>query len=308
MKVSNSIDFNLTELLNSRAQNLASSPGSPGLGQFWYNTGDGYFYYRNGSTNVQICTATQLLATRLDQFAVPTASVSLNNQKLTNVQDGTLATDAATYGQVMALIQGMRWKDAVRVATTANITLSGTQTIDGISVIVGDRVAVIGQTTGSANGIYLVASGAWTRALDADSATDVFGMTFFVSEGTTNGNKVFTMTTDAPITLNTTSLVFAQIGANGTAYSAGTGISIVGSTISVASTTPQKYTTTVGNGSLTSITVTHSLGTKAVVVSLRKVTTDEHWLADVTSTSTTSITLSFATPPTTNEFEVTVIG
>lgn len=101
-------------------------------------------------------------------------------------------------------------KNTVRVATTANITLSGAQTIDAISAIAGDRVLVKDQTTGSQNGIYVVAAGAWSRAGDADQDAEVkAGLTCFVSEGTTNGNKTFLLTTDDPIVLGTTSLVFA---------------------------------------------------------------------------------------------------
>src|SRR5262245_40188698 len=65
------------------------------------------------------------------------------------------------------------FKDSVRAATTANITLSGAQTIDGVSAIAGDRVLVKDQTTGSQNGIYVVASGSWTRATDFDTSGEV---------------------------------------------------------------------------------------------------------------------------------------
>ncbi|RIV20790.1 head decoration protein [Fibrisoma montanum] len=235
--------------------------------------------------------------------------MNLNSQKITGLADPTSAQEAATKNYVDAAIQGVKWKDAVRVATTGNITLSGTQTIDGISVVAGDRVAVIAQSAGAQNGIYVAASGAWSRAADADSAAEVLGMSFFVSEGTSNGNKVYTMTTDAPITLGTTALVFAQIGGGGVSYSNGTGITISGNTISIdTAVVARKYVAQIGNGSLTSITVTHNLGTKAVVVALRKVSTDEHWLTDVTSATTNTVTLGFAVAPTTNEFEVIVIG
>lgn len=112
------------------------------------------------------------------------------------------------------LIQDSRnvWKTSVRAATTANITLSGAQTIDGVSVIAGDRVLVKDQTTGADNGIYVAAAGAWSRAADASVSAEVLpGTAAFVSEGTTNGNKVFTLTTDAPITLGTTSLTFSNL-------------------------------------------------------------------------------------------------
>ncbi len=308
MKIANGLDFNKTQILNAQIHNLGSAPGSPVAGQFWYNTGDNYIYYWNGTVNTQVCTAAQLLATRLNQLTAPNASVDMGGQRAINQADPISPQDSATKAYVDALVQGLKWKDAVRVGTTANITLSGTQTIDSISVIVGDRVAVMNQSSGGQNGIYLVASGAWTRTTDADTAAEVLGMTFFVSEGTVNGNKIYSMTTDAPITLGTTSLVFVTIG-GGTSYTAGTGISIGGSVISVdTAVTARKVVAQIGNGSLTSISVTHSLGTKAVSVGLRKVSTDEHWIPDVTSTSTSAVTLNFATAPATNELEVVIIG
>jgi hypothetical protein len=108
------------------------------------------------------------------------------------------------------------FKDSVRVATTANITLSGAQTIDGVSVIAGDRVLVKDQSTGSQNGIYVCASGSWTRATDADSSAEVTtGLFVNVEEGTANGDKSFVLTTNNPITIGTTALVFASVGGGG---------------------------------------------------------------------------------------------
>lgn len=106
------------------------------------------------------------------------------------------------------------YKASVRAATTANITLSGAQTIDGVSVIAGDRVLVKNQSTGSQNGIYVAASGAWARATDADSSTEVTaGMFVPVAEGTVNADTFWLLTTNDPITLGSTSLTFAQFGA-----------------------------------------------------------------------------------------------
>jgi phage-related tail fiber protein len=101
------------------------------------------------------------------------------------------------------------WKDAVRGATTANITLSGTQTVDGVSLGVGDRELVKNQSTGSQNGIYVVASGAWTRATDMDTSAEApSGMAVMVQEGTANADTGWQLTTNAAITLDTTALVF----------------------------------------------------------------------------------------------------
>lgn len=108
------------------------------------------------------------------------------------------------------------WKESVRAATTANITLSGTQTIDGVSVIAGDRVLVKDQSTGANNGIYVCASGSWSRATDADTSAEVTAdLAVFVEEGTANGDKIFILTTNNPITLGSTSLTFTALAAGG---------------------------------------------------------------------------------------------
>lgn len=153
----------------------------------------------------------------LNQVGNPTTAVSLNGQKITSLATPTADTDAATKAYVDAIAQGISWKLAVRAATTANITLSGTQTIDGVSVVADDRVLVKDQSTGSANGLYVVAAGAWTRASDADVSAEVpAGMAVFVTEGTTNGDKAWVLTTNAPITLGTTSLSFTQMTGSAT--------------------------------------------------------------------------------------------
>jgi len=111
--------------------------------------------------------------------------------------------------QLSSFAQDVR--ESVRVATTANITLSGTQTIDGISVVAGDRVLVKNQTTGSQNGIYVAASSSWTRATDADTSAEITpGLLVFVTAGTANSSTGWILTTPSPITLGTTTLTFQQ--------------------------------------------------------------------------------------------------
>lgn len=105
-------------------------------------------------------------------------------------------------------------KPYVRVATTANITLSGLQTIDGVSLSAGDRVLVKDQTTGSQNGIWVASSSSWTRAKDADQNAELPpGAVIFASEGATNGNKLWVITNDS-VVIGTTALAFIGIGAS----------------------------------------------------------------------------------------------
>lgn len=181
--------------------------------------------------------ATVVQAYRLDQFAAPTSAVNINSQRLTSVSDPSSPQDAATKNYVdnsiNTAINGHDWKDSVKAATTANITLSGTQTIDGIALSAGDRVLVKNQTTASANGIYVVAAGAWARSSDADNTSPTnevtAGMTVPVEGGgTTNGGTVWIITTAGTITLNTTSITFTQIGAAGATYTASGGITLSG--------------------------------------------------------------------------------
>ena len=163
-------------------------------------------------------------------------TVDVNSKKITRLAAPTSDSDAATKAYVDATKQGLDVKDSVRVSTTANITLSGTQSVDGVNVIAGDRVLVKNQTTGSENGIYVVAAGAWTRAVDANSDADVTsGMFTFVEEGTSNGDSGYVMTTNAPITLGTTALVFTQFSGAGQ-VGAGNGLTKTGNTLDVVGT------------------------------------------------------------------------
>lgn len=179
---------------------------------------------------------TAVRTSRLDQMATPTANVSLGNNKITNLADPTLDTDAANKKYVDASRTGLDAKESVRAATTTNITLSGVQTIDGVSLVEGDRVLVKNQSTASANGIYVVGSGAWTRATDADSSEEVTsGMFTFVEEGTLNKNTGWVLSTANPIVVGTTALAFVQFSGAG-AITAGNGLTQTGTTLSVVGT------------------------------------------------------------------------
>jgi hypothetical protein len=149
-------------------------------------------------------------------------------------------TDAYTKTEVDSFLQGLDPKASVKVATTANITLSGTQTIDGIAVVAGDRVLVKDQTTGSQNGIYVAAAGAWSRATDMDAAIEFPGSFCFVEQGTANQDSAWVCTNDA-VTLGTTAITFVKFAGSG-AYQAalnGTGyVKMSGTTLNYISSIP----------------------------------------------------------------------
>ncbi|WP_458129484.1 phage tail protein [Pseudomonas sp. Z2-11] len=103
-------------------------------------------------------------------------------------------------------------KQSVRVATTANIALTGLQTIDGVSLLAGDRVLVKNQAASKDNGIYIVGVAAWQRAPDADSSAEVTSaMILSVEQGATLADTRWQLVTDGAIVLGTTSLTFQNI-------------------------------------------------------------------------------------------------
>lgn len=231
-----------------------------------------YYLDRGNHTGTQTAStisdlATTVQAYTLDLFAAAADDISLGGNKITNLGTPTDPSDAVTKAYVDANSAGLDAKESVRAATTANITLSGTQTIDGVVLEVGDRVLVKDQSTASQNGIYVVASGAWTRAPDADSSVDVTsGMFTFVEEGTTHGGQGWILVTSGDITLGVTGLTFTKFSTQGEIL-AGDGLDKTGNTISAVGT-PNRIT--VGAGGIdissnyvgqTSITTLGTIGT-----------------------------------------------
>lgn len=357
------IDLNKNELQNARVQNLASAPGTPVEGQVYHDTTTHATYVWNGTawrpvdaakltdgtipntalttnplaranhTGTQTASTisdfdTQVRTSRLDQMAAPTGSVSLNSQKITGLATPTAGTDAANKDYVDGAVAGISWKNEVRVATTANGTLASAfangQTVDGTVLATNDRILIKDQSTASENGIYTVnSSGAPTRATDADSAAEIYGAAVFVTNGTANGGKRFVCSTQAPITLDSTGITFAQFDAgavytagNGLTLStndfnvgAGTGISVAADSVSIdTAVVVRKYSATIGDGSSTSIVVTHNLGTKDIHVQLRQVSDDVFVVADVTATSTNTCTITFAVAPASSAIRATVFA
>jgi len=107
-------------------------------------------------------------------------------------------------------VNNLDFKQSCRLASTENLVLSGLQTIDGVELISGDRVLVKNQSNSSQNGVYVVSSGAWTRSLDCNENSEVTGnFIVFIEEGTFNGDTGWILTTDNPIVIGSTELVFS---------------------------------------------------------------------------------------------------
>ncbi len=265
---------------------------------------------------------TQVRTSRLDQMAVPTASVNVNNQKITNLDDPTTDTDAANKRYVDLARAGIRLKDSVRAASTVNLTLSGTQTIDGVAVVAGNRVLAKNQSTASGNGIYVVAAGAWTRATDADTAAELTdGATVWVNEGT-QGNTTWAQINT--LTALTDAQSWAQQGA-ATSFLEGNGIDITGNTISVVpgngiiadgtstrvdpAVVARKYNTTVGDGAATFYVVTHNLNNQWCTVQVfRNSGAFDQVECDIELTSANTTTLRFTVAPTAAQYRVVITG
>jgi len=179
-------------------------------------------------------------------------------------------TDAANKNYVDAAVVGIDWKPSVRAATTTTGTLASAyangSVIDGVTLATGDRILIKNQTTGSENGIYTVnASGAPTRATDADAGTEVTGgLAVFVEEGTTQADTGWVLTNNGTTTIGTTALTFTQFSGTGT-YTASTGLQLVGNAFSIdSSVVTLTGTQTLTNKTLTSPTMTSpALGTPA---------------------------------------------
>lgn len=265
------LDMNQLEIRQQVMHLLAADPGSPVNGQFWYQTSaHSIRARRNGSTvvipanlqvtapitnsgsqdapNIGISAATSGAAGSMsaaDKAKLDAATDAATNSTLVmrdasarfKAADPSASSDVATKNYVDNSVAGIKWKESVRVATTANGALASAfangQTVDDVTLVTGDRILIKNQTTGSENGIYTVnASGAPTRAADADTGAEILQAAVWVQEGTTNADSGWVCTTNAPITINSTSLAFSQFN-GGSSYTAGAGLTLSGNQFNV---------------------------------------------------------------------------
>lgn len=223
--------------------------------------GDSSLHYHSSDRNRSNHTGTQLASTisnfdtqvrtsRLDQMAQPTADVSINSNKITNVSTPTSDNDAANKSYVDA----RDWKQSVRLATAAalptntynngssgvgatiTINSTGTLTVDSVTTALNDRILVKDESSASKNGVYIVTTAGatgvqavLTRVSDLDQPSEFVGSVFYVRSGSANLQKIYGFQGSTAPTIGSSSIVFATP----TPYTAGTGIAIVSNAITV---------------------------------------------------------------------------
>ena len=171
----------------------------------------------------------------LSDLSSPTTAFSFGSQNLTNLADPVNAQDAATKSYVDSTAQGLDTKASCVAATTASITLVGAQTVDGVAVVAGDRVLVKNQTLPAQNGIYVVQTVAWTRSTDMDAWSEFPAAYTFIEQGSTQADTGWVCTVNQGGTLGTTPVTWAQFSGAGS-YTAGTGLTLSGTTFSITNT------------------------------------------------------------------------
>jgi hypothetical protein len=160
--------------------------------------------------------------------------LNANGQSVTGLPTPVNASDATPKSYVDNAIQGINAKPTcIAIATTNISSLSGTQTIDGVSVTAGQRVLLTGQTNAVQNGIWVVNSGAWTRPPDFGAGAHAAAAYVFVEEGTLNADNGYLCITDPPNdVVDTNSIAFVQFSGAGQII-AGPGIGKSGNQLSV---------------------------------------------------------------------------
>lgn len=269
----------------------------------------------------------------INNLGSPVAATDATNKAYVdaNIQ-GVTTKPSAKYATTAALPANTYANGSSGVGATLTGNANGAlANQDGQTPAAADIVLVKNEATAANNGLYTVTqvgTGSLpyilTRHLDMDDSTEFQGALIAVETGTVGAGTLWLCSNTASITVGTTSVTFVQLNA-ATSYLSGNGISIAGNTISASAgngivvdgtgirvdttVTARKYSTTVGDGSTTSFTITHSLGTQDVLIQVRQAASPYQVVyTDCEATTTTTATVAFSTAPASNQYRVTVIG
>lgn len=251
-----------------------------------------------------------------------------NAARIVNLPDPTLAQHPATKAYVDSAVEGLAWKDSVRVASTANLTITGPgATIDGVTMSANDRVLLKDQTTASQNGLYIWngAAVSMTRAADASTFAELEQAVVTVEEGTSAGASFRQTAVNG--TIDSTSVTWTSFGTSAAAATETTAGVLEIATQSETDTgtddlraitalklnnwsgRKRKATATFGDGSATSFNIDHNFNTRDVQVEVyRNSGNYDSVLCDVTRPSVNRVTLTFAAAPAASAFNVVVLG
>lgn len=251
----------------------------------------------------------------------------LSANKIVNLPQASSAGEAVEYAQVLAMVEGISWKSSVRAASTVDITLTAPgATIDGVTMASNDRFLAKNQSTGSQNGIYIWngASSTATRALDADLFRELEGAVVKVEEGTNAGTQWRQTAVNGVI--DTNNLVWvADISVAPAASETVSGVAEIATqaetdtgTDDLRFVTPLKqanwsgrakrYAVAFGNGSSTSYTITHNLGTLDVTAAVYVVSSGAEIICEVVHATTNTLTVVVTPAPASNSLRCVVVG
>lgn len=247
--------------------------------------------------------------------------------KITGLPAPSAANDAATMGYVDSAIEGLAWKDAVRVAAQANVNIASPgASIDGVTLSNGDRVLLPEQTTAAQNGIYVFngAASAMTRAADCDTAASLEQAVVTVEEGTDAGSTF--RQTQVNLTLGSGDVLWTAFGTAAPSASESTaGVIEIATqtetntgTDDVRAITPAKlaawsgrklkYAADFGDGSATQYDLTHNLGTLDVQISIYRKSDGAEVLCQLTRTNTNTVRVNVASAPASNAYRAVILG
>ena len=276
--------------------------------------------------NVVGTSDTQTISNKTLDTTTLGSDLDANSKNIINLADPVNAQDAANKRYVDNAVAGLNWKQSVNLLSTTNVDISGLGSawpIDGHSEpsVNGYRILLTGQSTDSENGIwvYNTDTNTFVRPADANTYTELIGASVFVMEGTTYANTSWVQSNH--YITDFANQQWVQFSGAGT-YIAGDGLTQDGLTFNVGegtgivvnandiaidtTTVARKYTSLIGDGSSTTISVSHNLGNQWATVQVYEGTSQVE--ADVTLVDSNKVDISFATAPTSNQFRVVIVA